>query len=170
MTFKEKVEALFRSHPISIIDFAVDDLKVNPTAMKKVAAAIKDGTVGVEVGDTGGMLYAAYSRKRLLLRKESETDYPEGRAAIVHEGVHALADLSKFTSGVLDECAGYLTEVVYLKHLNRRLRGHAIYDAANSIAAAHDLFTKRGKKLTRADCKDLADAIVAEPAYQGLTQ
>ena len=170
MAFKDKVEALFRTHPISLIDFAIDDLKVNATTMKKVAAAIKDGTVGVEVGDTGSMLYAAYSRRRLLLRKESETDYPEGRAAIVHEGVHALADLSKFKSGVLDECAGYLTEVIYLKHLNRRLSGHPIYDAANSLAAALDLYSKRGKKLTRDDCKALADAIVAEPAYQGLTQ
>jgi hypothetical protein len=170
MAFKDKVEALFRTHPISLIDFAIDDLKVNATTMKKVAAAIKDGTVGVEVGDTGSMLYAAYSRRRLLLRKESETDYPEGRAAIVHEGVHAWADLSKFKSGVLDECAGYLTEVVYLKHLNRRLSGHPIYDAANGLAAALDLYSKRGKKLTRDDCKALADAIVAEPAYQGLTQ
>ncbi len=92
------------------------------------------------------------------------------RAAIVHEGVHAWADLSKFKSGVLDECAGYLTEVVYLKHLNRRLSGHPIYDAANGLAAALDLYSKRGKKLTRDDCKALADAIVAEPAYQGLTQ
>jgi hypothetical protein len=170
MAFSAKVEALFKTHPMTLIDFAVDDLKVNPTTMKKLAASIKDGTIGIEIKDTGSKLSAAYSRKRIILRKESEADYPEGRAAFVHEGVHAWADLSRFTSGVLDECAGYLTEVVYLMHLKRKISGHPIYDAANALAASKKLGSKRGQKLTRADCQPLSDAIKADSAYQGLSE
>jgi hypothetical protein len=83
--------------------------------------------------------------------------------------VHAWADLSSFKSGVLDECAGYLTEVVYLTLLKRKISGHPIYDAANALAASWKLAGKRGQKLTRADCQSLSDAIMADSAYQGLS-
>jgi hypothetical protein len=169
MAFRDKVEALFRTHPITLIDFSVDQLEVSPTTMKKLAASIKDGTIGIEIKQTGSKLSAAYSRKRIILPRESEADYPEGRAAIVHEGVHAWADLSSFKSGVLDECAGYLTEVVYLTLLKRKISGHPIYDAANALAASWKLAGKRGQKLTRADCQSLSDAIMADSAYQGLS-
>ena len=168
MSLLDKVESLFRKHRLDLIDFSVGDLWVNLTNMKKVADAIKKGTVGVEVGNTGPLLAEAYSRKRLLLRKETEADYPEGRAAIVHEGVHAWADMASFKSGLLDECAAYLTEVIYLEHLKRRIPGHPISDAAAALAATHKLYGKRGKHLTRSDCQALSDAILAEPAYQGL--
>jgi hypothetical protein len=161
MSLREKVESLFRKHPIGLIDFYVDDLWVSPTNMKKVANAIKKGTIGVEVGDTGPLLAAAYSRKRLILRKETEADYPEGRAAIVHEGVHAWADMASFKSGLLDECAAYLTEVIYLKHVNRRISGHPIYDAAGALADTHKLYEKRRAHLTRSDCRTLSDAILS---------
>ena len=94
MSVTEKAAALFRSHAASLIDFSLDDLKINAASLRKVGEAMTKGTIGVEVGDTGPMLSAAYSQKKLVLRKESETDYPEGQAAIVHEGVHAWADLS----------------------------------------------------------------------------
>jgi hypothetical protein len=123
MSVTEKAAALFRSHAAGLIDFSLDDLKVNAGSLRKVGEAITKGTIGVEVGETGPMLSAAYSRKRLLLRKESETDYPEGQAAIVHEGVHAWADLSNHRSGLSEEAAAYLTEVVYLRVLNRRISG-----------------------------------------------
>jgi hypothetical protein len=169
MTLTEKAAALFRSHAASLVDFSLDELKVTPASLRKVGEAITKGTIGVEVGDTGPMLSAAYSRKRLLLRKETETDYPEGQAAIVHEGVHAWAELSNKRSGLSEEAAAYLTEVVYLKALNRRLSGHPIYDAANELAGARRLFDRRGVHLTAADCEDLRQAIHREPAYQDLT-
>src|SRR2546427_11283237 len=86
MSVTEKAAALFRSHAASLIDFSLDDLEINAANLRKVGEAMTKGTIGVEVGDTGPMLSAAYSRKKLVLRKESETDYPEGQAAIVHEG------------------------------------------------------------------------------------
>ena len=168
MSVTEKAAALFRSHAAGHIDFSLDDLKVNAASLRKVGEAITKGTIGVEVGETGPMLSAAYSRKRLLLRKESETDYPEGQAAIVHEGVHAWADLSNHRSGLSEEPAAYLTEVVYLRVLNRRIGGHPIYDVANELAAARHLFDRRGVHLKSADCEDLRQAIHLEPAYQDL--
>jgi hypothetical protein len=168
MSVTEKAAALFRSHAAGLIDFSLDDLKVNAASLRKVGEAITKGTIGVEVGNTGPMLSAAYSRKRLLLRKESETDYPEGQAAIVHEGVHAWADLSNHRSGLSEEAAAYLTEVVYLRALNRRISKHPIYDAANEVASARHLFDRRGVHLKSADCEDLRQAIHQEPAYQDL--
>ena len=168
MALPEKAAALFRSHAASLVDFSLDNLKINPANLKKVGEAITKGTIGVEVGDTGPMLSAAYSRKKLVLRKESETDYPEGQAAIVHEGVHAWADLSNQRSGLSEEAAAYLTEVVYLRILNRRISGHPIYDAANELASSRKLFERRGVHLKSDDCEDLRQAIHAEPAYQDL--
>ena len=48
MAFRPKVEALFRTHPMTLIDFAVEKLEVNPTTMKKLAASIKDGTIEIQ--------------------------------------------------------------------------------------------------------------------------
>ena len=87
----------------------------------------------------------------------------------MHEGVHAWAELSNKRSGLSEEAAAYLTEVVYLKALNRRLSGHPIYDAANELAGARRLFDRRGVHLTSSDCEDLRQAIHREPAYQDLT-
>jgi hypothetical protein len=76
--------------------------------------------------------------------------------------------LASFKSGLLDECAAYLTEVIYLKHVNRRISGHPIYDAAGALADTHKLYEKRGAHLTRSDCRTLSDAILAEEAYRDL--
>ena len=168
MSVTEKAAALFRSHAASLIDFSLDDLKINAASLRKVGEAMTKGTIGVEVGDTGPMLSAAYSQKKLVLRKESETDYPEGQAAIVHEGVHAWADLSNHRSGLSEEAAAYLTEVVYLRIVNRRITGHPIYDAANALASSRHLFDRRGVHLKSEDCKDLRQAIHSEAAYQDL--
>lgn len=168
MSVTEKAAALFRSHAVSLIDFSLDELKINPTNMRKVGEAIANETIGVEIANTGAMLSAAYSRKRLVLRKESETDYPEGQAAIVHEGVHAWADLSNHRSGLSEEAAAYLTEVIYLRAVNRRIKGHPIYDAANELADSRKLFERRGVRLKSEDCESLRQAIHADPAYQDL--
>jgi hypothetical protein len=100
MSVTEKAAALFRSHAAGLIDFSLDELKINTANLPKVGDAITTGTIAVEIGDTGPMLSAAYTRKKLVLRQETETDYPEGQAAIVHEGVHAWADLSNHRSGL----------------------------------------------------------------------
>jgi hypothetical protein len=166
----DKVAALFRSHAVSFIHFSLENLQINPANLRKVGDAITKGTIGVSIGDTGPMLSAAYSQraKTMALRKESETDYPEGQAAIVHEGVHAWADLANRRSGLSEEAAAYLTEVVYLQAVHRRIKGHPIYDAANELASARGLFERRGVHLTAADCESLRQAIHAEPAYQDL--
>ncbi len=88
---------------------------------------------------------------------------------IVHEGVHAWADLSNFKKGLSDECAAYVTEVLYLHAVNRRLSGHPIYDAANEVVATQGLDKRHGVSLTREQCQSLRDAIKAEPAYQSLS-
>lgn len=168
MSVTEKAAALFRSHAASLVDFSLDNLKVDAASLRKVGEAITKGTIGVEIGDTGPMLSAAYSRKKLILRKETETDYPEGQAAIVHEGVHAWADLSNHRSGLSEEAAAYLTEVVYLRVLNRRISGHPIYDAANELASSRHLFDRRGVHLKSEECEDLRQAIHSQSAYQDL--
>lgn len=47
--------------------------------MKMLAGSIKDGTIGIEIKQTGSKL-STYSRKRIVLPRESEDDYQEGRA------------------------------------------------------------------------------------------
>ena len=58
---------------------AVDQWEVSPTTMKMLAGSIKDGTIGIEIKQTGSKL-STYSRKRIVLPRESEDDYQEGRA------------------------------------------------------------------------------------------
>jgi hypothetical protein len=170
VSVNDKVAALFQSHAASLIHFSLENLQINSANLRKVGEAIKKGAIGVTIGDTGPMLSAAYSprSKTMALRKESETEYPEGQAAIVHEGVHAWADLSNRRSGLSEEAAAYLTEVVYLQAVHRRIRGHPIYDAANELARSRGLFDRRGIHLTSSECEALRQAIHAEPAYQDL--
>lgn len=160
--------------PANQINFFVDHLHVSPAGMRKVGEAILVGSITVERGDTGSHLGAAYTPHKNILSLSHETriDTIAGRAAIFHEGVHALVDMKKIRNftALQDEVAGYLGDALYMRILNaipttKDLQDKAIYDAAYDIIERYQMRYKPGVKLTAAEYAPLAQALKQHGAY-----
>jgi hypothetical protein len=71
-----------------------------------------------------------------------------------------------------DEAAAYLAEVIYLRAAHSWVSGGtaemAIYNAADQLAKAHDLYSKSGVRVSNDDAADLRAAIHKHPAYSGI--
>ena len=96
------------------------------------------------------------------------------QAGVLHEGIHALVDMytCKEVTVLNDEAAAYLAEAIYLRAAHSWVNGGAaemaIYQAADQVAKAHDLYSKRGVRLSLANVADLRAAISKHPAYSGI--
>ena len=160
---------------IDAIEFTLEGFVVSAKRVRGVAAAVKDGRIGVEVADTGANFGAAYTlgqSRHFTLREYVFQPNDFWRAQIVHEAVHASFDLAgESPANELDEACAYLAETVYVKKgvLGRTIQGSeaaiAIYTAVGEAVDRLKLHTKSGQKLKRADVQDLIAAINAHPGY-----
>ena len=128
----------------------------------------------MEVGDTGPMLSAAYSPHSNTMHIGELNRPPNDvwRAGIVHESVHALIDLRRVSTTVLnDETVAYIAEAIYI-----RAGGIWITPSDPNAAAARQivedkqLHIRNGVALTPRDGRALQAAILATPAYRGADQ
>jgi hypothetical protein len=175
MSIADKVAAIFTGPEIAKIHFTLGRLEVSPQRLRGVGAAIKKGDISVVVATTGGLLSAAYSpHPNRMTIPDDKLASRTSRSGILHEGVHALVDLYNCKEVLVldDEVAAYLAETIYLKSLGGGISGGGaamkIYNAADHVANAHGLYTKRGVKLKLSDVDDLRKAIHAHPAYSSI--
>ncbi len=175
--WQRKVADVLRLPPIDKINFVLADdlIEITPRRLRQVADAIEKGRISVVVADTGSLVGAAYSphSNKMTLRSMQMPDSGSGRTDIVHEGVHALVDLSRFTKAteLSDEVAAYLAETLFMRSIGISVRGGAakpIYDAAVQVIDAHRLGKGRQVRLKWTDYLPLREAIHANPAYSGI--
>lgn len=185
MTLEADVANVLRTHPVDRISFKIETIAVNKTQMELVAKKIDSGDIAVTTGGAGPKLGAAYSsyvgrrvevgEKKLIgkiaLGGPGVVKTALGKAAIFHESVHALIDVSKVVKLPMqdDEVVAYLADAMYLKSNHTNVGGGplemAIFKAAFAIIDAHQMLIKQGVALKWTDCATLRDAINAHPAY-----
>lgn len=175
MSLASNVAAIFEGPQVARIHFRLGRLEVSPQRLRGVGQAIKKGNIKVVVAKTGKLLSAAYSpHSDTLTLPDDKLASVSSRAAVLHEGVHALVDMYKCKEVTVlnDEAAAYLAEAIYLRAAHSWISGGAvemaIYDAADKVAKAHDLYSKRGVRLSSDDVADLRAAIHKHPAYSGV--
>lgn len=175
MSLAAKVAAIFEGPRIARIHFRLGRLEVSPARLRGVGKAIKKGDIHVVIAKTGKLLSAAYSpHSDTFTLPDDKLASVNSQAAVLHEGIHALVDLYKCKEVTVlnDEAAAYLAEVIYLRAGHNWINGGAaemaIYNAADQVAKAHDLYSKRGVKLSLSDVDDLRKAIHAHPAYNSI--
>lgn len=175
MSLANKVAAIFESPQAARIHFRLGRLEVSPQRLRGVGKAIKKGDIKIEISKTGKLLSAAYSpHSDTLTLPDDKLASVSSRAAVLHEGIHALVDIYKCKEVTVlnDEAAAYLAEAIYLRAAHSWVGGGgaemAIYDAADKVAKAHDLYSRRGIRLSNDDVADLRAAIHKHPAYSGL--
>jgi len=175
MSVADKVAAIFSGPGIAGIHFKLGSLEVSPQRLHEVGRAIKKGDISIVVAKTGTLLSAAYSpHSDSLTIPDDKLATKTSRSGILHEGIHALVDIYKCKQVTVldDEVAAYLAEVIYLKAIGGWVGGGKaamrIYDAADDLAKAHNLYKKRGVKLSLSDADELRKAIHAHPAYSSI--
>jgi len=175
MSLADKVAAIFEGPQAARIHFRLGRLEVSPQRLRGVGAAIRKGRIKIEVAKTGKLLSAAYHpHGDTLTLGDDKLASVSSRAAVLHEGIHALVDMYKCKEVTVlnDEAAAYLAEAIFLRASHSWINGGAaemaIYNAADQVAKAHDLYSRRGVKLSTDDVADLRAAIHKHPAYSGI--
>ena len=175
--WQRKVADILRLPMIDKIDFVLADdyLEVSPRRLRQVADAIEKGRIDVVVADTGSLLGAAYSphSDRMTLRSAQVPDSGLGRSDIVHESVHALVDLFRYTKAteLSDEVAAYLAQALFMRSIGLKVTGgeaKAIFDAAIAIIDGHKLGKGKQVRLRGSDYLPLRRVVHAHPAYSGI--
>jgi len=161
---------------IDACDFSLEGFVVSPTRLHGVGQAVTNGTIGLEIADTGRYFAAAYSRgpqRHFTLRKLTLQPNDSWREEIVHESVHAAFDLAKETpADDLDEAAAYLAGAVFIIAGGLKItypgadEGSNILNAANEAVERLKLHERKGQRLRREQVRDLLAAINAHPGYQ----
>jgi hypothetical protein len=175
MSLNARAAAIFEGPQIARIHFRLGRLEVSPQRLRGVGKAMKKDDIHVVPGKTGKLLSAAYSpHSNTLTVSDEKLASIASRAAVLHEGVHALVDMYKCKEVTVlnDEAAAYLAEAIYLRASHRWVQAGAeemaIYNAADTIAKAHDLYNRRGVRLSLEDVADLRAAIHKHSAYSGI--
>jgi hypothetical protein len=175
MALADTVAAIFEGPRVARIHFRLGGLEISPQRLRGVGKAIKKGDIKVEVEKGGKLLSASYHpHSDTLLVPDDKLASVSAQAGVLHEGVHALVDMYKFKDVTVlnDEAAAYLAEAIYWRAAHSWVSGGAaemaIYNAADQIARAHDLYNKRGIRLSLDDVADLRAAIHRHPAYSSI--
>jgi hypothetical protein len=170
----DPTDALARQR-LAAVNFSLEGFTVSGARLKGVAAAVGDGRIGVEVGNTGPNFAAAYStgpdRHFTLGKSEFQPD-DNWRSQIVHEAVHAAFDLAgEHPPNEIDEAAAYLGETAWFsagglaRIVSAPDAAARIYGAASTIEARLNLHTTPGQRLQRNQVQDLIAAINGHPGY-----
>ncbi len=161
---------------IDLIDFQFEDMRITPQGLREVGRLMLQGRINIEVGDTGEHLGAAYSPHSNTMHIGATNRPPndEWRAGIIHESVHALVDLRRVSTSVLnDETAAYLAEAIYIRSggiaiVPSNPKAARILEEARLVVEAHQMQYRGGARLSVGDCRDLQSAILAyTEAYAG---
>lgn len=172
-----RVADVFYNSPfIDRIDFHLEGIHISPQRLRAVGDAFRDGRIGIEFGNTGKLLSAAYTpgkNRRMTLRDWDVVNNRKKHVDIFHEGVHALVDLFFCNvTDVQDETLAYIAEANYARVASinyGNLDSLPIYKTAFDLVDKHQMRLKTGVKLQAEDYADLVKAIRSNAAYKDLT-
>jgi hypothetical protein len=160
---------------LKAVDFSLAGYTMSGAKLKSVAAAVANGRIGVEIGDTGPNFAAAYTvgaNRHFTLRETKSAQDDNWRSQIVHESIHAAFDIEGTRPpDEVDEAVAYLGETVWFRAggLGRVVTAPdaaaKIYGAASALEARLDLHSTPGQRLTRDQAQDLIAAINGHPGY-----
>lgn len=173
MAVKDDVMAILRDEHCRSIDFTIAGLRVNGEGLQEVATYMANDRIAVCPRDqmtTPGRY--RFTRDEMHVRSDLHDDLDDSnkRSLIVHEAVHALADirdLSRMTN-IQSESSGFIAQALYrLKYRNGRTwRSRVdIFTEALSVVTTLELHEKQGVTVQWDDYADLRKAIKDHPNY-----
>lgn len=178
-----EVTKILKTNPVNRIDFKIDLISVNQNQMIRVANAIDNNLIEVNLGSSGTNFAASYTswktRKQIagqqkmvgkITISENALHTQIGKAAIFHECIHALMDVAGYKPGMRkDEAVAYLADALYMETLKIKVSQiglvGALYNAANKLINSKNMIKNPGTVLTWSDCDALLAAIKAIPEY-----
>lgn len=136
------IAGLLLSDKVQNISFYFGHVHVLPQYFREVAGALVDGRITVSVDPTA--IPAGFDAKyhgrlnRMFVKENGILATPAGRATVVHEASHAVADSrGKDTAIRQEEAAGFVCEAWYLDSCGiDSLGDHNVSEAFFSIATA----------------------------------
>lgn len=149
-------------------------ITVNPARITGLRSAVLSGRIGaIDHPFIGASAIAAaydFLNNELLIDASLAADNSYDRSAVVHECIHALIDLYKY-SGVTklaNEVAAFIGQAIYLRTSNTSLprRGRDpqhdhIFDVADDLIVRHGLDRRPGQMLTYRQIQPLLRAVHA---------
>jgi hypothetical protein len=173
MAVKDDVIRILSDEHCQSMDFTIAGLRINGNGLSEVASYISNDRIMVCTRDnmsTPGRY--RFTRDELHVRSDLHDDLDDSnkRSLIVHEAVHALADirgLSRMTN-IQSESSGFIAQALYrLKFRNgRQWRSRvALFREALNVVTSKELHTRRGVTVQWNDYDALRQAIQQHPNY-----
>lgn len=183
---ESRIAAILRSGNADHIDFTIENVSVNKELMEMVATAIEDGSVKIELKDSGKTFRAIYTswvghipspetngRIGRLTIKASALYRTQGQIDIFHESVHALRDIFRYQiDRHQNEALAYVADTMFWLSAQPNkafpTTGDAgpIYAASQALVGSKGMMKNRGTALQWSDCDALIDAIKLVPEYK----
>lgn len=175
MPIAEDVAKIYETPQIQRVRFKYAVYWFTPDLYKRIAHAVRFaqhrvGGIRVRVNSTMKTLLAAYDPKedRIDIRDAFVPYNAFGKAALVHEGMHAIVDMRyRAMRGIAEEALGFVAEAIYLRALNVKAPSSPMHKAADAVVVSKNLHqsTNRSEELYDGDLKALMTAVSHDPAY-----
>ena len=180
-SWQRRVADVFNGPSIAKIDFYMEDLHISPRGLREVGDAIRNRRIKVELSkssDAASKIGALYTPARDIMSFGSTAIIDVfDRAAIVHEGVHALIDMMMYRGlkALDDEAVAYIADAIYLaaektgyNYSKIDLQGRNLFGSAARLVKKKNMVRKKGVRLTRADLDELRRGVHEHESYRML--
>lgn len=174
MAIKDDIRQILTDEHSRSMDFTIAGLRVNAAGLRQVADYLADDRIAICARDEMSTP-ARYrmTRDEMHVRSDLGDDLEDSnkRSLIVHEAVHALADirgLSRMTNAQ-SESSGFIAQALYrLKYRNGRpwRSSVAIFREALAVVIAKRLHEQSNVTVQWDDYAALRQAIHEHPNYQ----
>ena len=174
MGLKDDLVSILTDEHCRSMDFTIAGLRVNGTGLREVATYIRNDRIAVcsrDTMSTPGRYRMARDEMHVRSDLHDDLDDSNKRSLIVHEAVHALADVrahSRMTS-IQTETSGFIAQAHYrLKYRNGRTwRSRvAIFQEALAVVTTKRLHERSGVTVQWNDYAALRQAIQQHPNYR----
>jgi hypothetical protein len=174
MAVKEDIRRILTDQHCRSIDFTIAGLRVNGAGLGQVAEYIRDGRIALcERSDMSTPGRYRMTRDEMHVRSDLSDDLDDSnkRSLIVHEAVHALADIRRLSgmTNAQSESSGFIAQALYrLKYRNGRTWNSrvAIFREALAVVLAKKLHEQSNVTVQWNDYAALRSAIHAHPNYR----
>ena len=175
MGLKDDVMAVLRDDHCRTMDFTIAGLTVNGTGLQEVISYMANDRIAVcgrdEMSTPGRY---RFTRDEMHVRNDLSEDLEDNastRALIVHEAVHALADIRRLPrmTNIQSESSGFIAQALYrLKYRGGRTwRSRvALHRESLGVVTSLRLHEQRGVTVRWNDYAALRRAIMEHPVYE----
>ncbi|MEO1020487.1 MAG: hypothetical protein AAFY56_22780 [Pseudomonadota bacterium] len=171
---KEIVTKILSRDEVKKIDFTAAGIKVSPLGFNAVKSHVESERIKVKYSRKMPRNTAkyVYTHNRMLLSFRRLEGSQDREALIVHECVHAIADIAgKKLLVAHSEAAAYVAQCLYFYYRNQK----DIDAGTLEVEFAHDILkegwdiaarARKNNTLTEADLEPLLKAIGTDPLYR----